>query len=92
MTVLCREYVGLLVSIDTEVSAKTMGDADIRRYTVEIETLRGDFVEMHNVDESEIQFMAGDQREQIERIRKMDFGTKDEKFFNEMKEKYTKRK
>lgn len=92
MTILCREYIGLLVSIDTEICAKTMGGADIRRYTVEVETLRGDFVKMHNVDESEIQFMAGDQRERVERIRKMDFGSKDEKFYEEMKEKYAKRK
>lgn len=92
MTVLCREYIGLLVSIDTEVCANTMGGTDIRRYIVQAETLRGDIIEMHNVDESEIRFMAGDQREQVERIRKMDFGPKHEKFYEEMKEKYAKRK
>lgn len=83
MTVLCREYIGLLVSIDTEVCAKTAGGVDMRRYVVEVETLRGDFVEMHNVDESEIKFMAGDQREQVERIRKTDFCQKDKKVLQE---------
>ena len=92
MTVLCRECIGLLVSIDTEVCAKTMGGSDIRRYSVQVETLRGDIIEMHNVDEREIQFMAGDQREQVDRIRKTDFGQKDERFYEEMKGKYAKRK